>query len=83
MALASVSDPHYLTRIRIRTQAKIVMRIRIQMYDRVNVKGYVMADQYGRALFRFAIRCIGTQSACLLEPLVSQLVRLYESHNHR
>jgi transportin-3 len=31
---------------------------------------------------RFVIRCIGTQSAPLVEPLVSLLVRLYISHPH-
>jgi len=31
---------------------------------------------------RFAVRCIGVNSASLLQPLVSQLIRLYESHNH-
>ncbi|XP_023333907.1 transportin-3 isoform X1 [Eurytemora carolleeae] len=31
---------------------------------------------------RFAVRCLGIQSAGLLQPLVTQLIRLYESHNH-
>jgi len=31
---------------------------------------------------RFAIRCLGVHSAPLLQPLVTQLIRLYESHNH-
>ena len=31
---------------------------------------------------RFVIRCIGTQSAPLVEPLVQRLVRLYIEHPH-
>jgi len=31
---------------------------------------------------RFAIRCLGIESAWLLQPLVSQLIRLYETHKH-
>ena len=31
---------------------------------------------------RFAIRCIGIQSSSLLEPLVTQLVGLYEAKGH-
>ena len=31
---------------------------------------------------RFAIRCIGVQSSSLLQPLVTQLVALYEAKGH-
>lgn len=31
---------------------------------------------------RFAIRCVGKQSASLLEPLVTQMVHLYQLHQH-
>ena len=31
---------------------------------------------------RFAVRCLGVQSAPLLEPLVKQMVLLYQNHPH-
>ncbi|CAG2068555.1 unnamed protein product, partial [Timema podura] len=31
---------------------------------------------------RFAVRCVGKQSAHLLEPLVKQIVNLYQLHQH-
>ncbi|XP_054715375.1 transportin-3-like [Uloborus diversus] len=31
---------------------------------------------------RFAIRCVGKQSASLLEPLVTQMVEIYQVHQH-
>ncbi|KFM82505.1 Transportin-3, partial [Stegodyphus mimosarum] len=31
---------------------------------------------------RFAVRCVGKQSASLLEPLVTQMVQIYQIHQH-
>lgn len=31
---------------------------------------------------RFAVRCVGKQSAALLQPLVTQMVQLYQEHQH-
>lgn len=40
-----------------------------------------MAERCCRCL-RFAIRCVGKGSAMLIQPLVSQMVSVYQSHQH-
>ncbi|XP_069765925.1 transportin-3-like isoform X3 [Narcine bancroftii] len=40
-----------------------------------------MAERCCRCL-RFAIRCVGKGSALLIQPLVSQMVTVYQSHQH-